>query len=811
MIFKIRLTSIFLLQWIGTLAFAQETTVQGRVISQEGIPLAGAQVYLKGSSIGKACDDAGWFSLKAAKQRDTLVVSFIGHQTSFIPLSDQKVPLKIILKSKDLQLDEVIVSERDVSQAAVSRLKDIEEMAVYAGKKNELIRVSDLTANLATNNARQIFSSVPGLNIWESDRAGLQLGIGGRGLNPNRTSNFNTRQNGYDISADALGYPESYYTPPPEAVDRVELVRGAASLQYGTQFGGMINFKLKEGNPDKKISVESKQTAGSWGLFSSFNSLGGTLGQWNYYTFFQHKQGFGGRPNARFDANIVYLGSKYTVEENLEVAIQYTYMNYLAQQSGGLTDRQFEANPFHSFRERNWFSVDWNLFNLSLDYKFSSRIQIRNSTFGLFAYRKSVGVLTSPTKEDFQPYGPRDYLYGRFANLGNETRGIFKYGDEDTFRGVFLLGMRLYSGNTHKKQGFASEGMGADFSFLSDRRLRSDYKFPSQNIALFGEHVFFLGRGWSITPGIRWEYIETAGQGEYDASTVHPSSGEVLEARLNSESLYRSRSVFLYGLGVSYKSPWDIELYTNFSRNYKAINFNDLRVLNPSAKVDEHIQDESGYNFDMGFRGAPSDVINYDVSFFFLQYGQRIGSIHKQVEDQFLGARLVRFRTNVADASILGMESFAEIGLLSLLGLEQFGVGLRLFSNIAWISGSYGVSKQNGISGNKVELVPDLNIKAGVKVSYEAFKLNYQFSYVGDQYTEASNTAFSSSGSDGLIPAYFVMDLSMTYKWRSFSLDMGINNLSDEVYFTRRAVGYPGPGIIPSDQRNYYCTFSLQI
>ena len=82
----------------------------------------------------------------------------------------------------------------------------------------------------------------------------FQLGIGGRGLSPNRNSNFNTRQNGYDISADALGYPESYYTPPAESIERIEVVRGAASLQFGTQFGGMLNFRFKKGPQDKNLN-----------------------------------------------------------------------------------------------------------------------------------------------------------------------------------------------------------------------------------------------------------------------------------------------------------------------------------------------------------------------------------------------------------------------------------------------------------------------------------------------------------------------------------------------------------------------------
>jgi Fe(3+) dicitrate transport protein len=76
------------------------------------------------------------------------------------------------------------------------------------------------------------------------------LHYGGRGLDPNRTSNFNTRQNGYDISADVLGYPESYYATP-EALEEIQVIRGAASLQYGTQFGGLVNFKIK--SPTKNL------------------------------------------------------------------------------------------------------------------------------------------------------------------------------------------------------------------------------------------------------------------------------------------------------------------------------------------------------------------------------------------------------------------------------------------------------------------------------------------------------------------------------------------------------------------------------
>ncbi len=130
-----------------------------------------------------------------------------------------------------------------------------------------------MAVNQASNNGRQLFAKVPGVNVQETDAGGLQMGVGARGLDPKRTTNFNTRQDGYDIAADALGYPESYYTPPIEAVEQIELVRGAASLQYGTQFGGLLNFKMKRGEEGTPLELVSRQTVGSYDFFNSFNSL----------------------------------------------------------------------------------------------------------------------------------------------------------------------------------------------------------------------------------------------------------------------------------------------------------------------------------------------------------------------------------------------------------------------------------------------------------------------------------------------------------------------------------------------------------
>ena len=154
-------------------------------------------------------------------------------------------------------------------------------------------------------------------------------------MSPRRTSNFNTRQNGYDISADALGYPESYYTPPSEAIQKIEIVRGAASLQYGTQFGGLLNFRLKNGTK-KPLEIIARHTLGSFNLQNSFVSVGGSKGKWNYYSFYQKKSRNGWRPNSNSEAQTAFSSVQYMVNDRLGFGLEITHMDYLHSNLEGL-------------------------------------------------------------------------------------------------------------------------------------------------------------------------------------------------------------------------------------------------------------------------------------------------------------------------------------------------------------------------------------------------------------------------------------------------------------------------------------------
>ena len=709
------------------------------------------------------------------------------------------------------ELDEVTISDERQQTFGLTKLNSVEGTAIYEAKKSEVVVLKDITANLATNNSRQIYSRVAGLNIWESDGAGIQLGIGGRGLSPNRNSNFNTRQNGYDISADALGYPESYYTPPTQAIDRIEIVRGAASLQYGTQFGGMLNFKFKEGPDDLPFSFSTRQSIGSFGLFNSFNSVGGTTGKVNYYGFYHYKRSDGWRPNSELDQHTAYASARIQVNDRFSIKPEFTFMTYLAQQPGGLTDRQFEENPRQSNRERNWFQVNWNLMALTMDYQISSTTKINSRFFGLVAGRDAVGNLSRIDRPDFGQ--ERDLLKDDYQNWGNETRLMHHYYTGNNLS-VVLAGIRYYDGFTHRRQGLGTDGSDADFDYLNPDDLEgSDFDLPSKNVSLFAENIFNLSERFSLTPGVRFEYIKTESEGYYK-NRVEDLAGNILLDERIDEYREDERSFLFFGLGASYKQSESLELYANFSQNYRAVNFNDIRVNVGSLEVDPNISDERGYNIEIGARGQVDRRISFDITAFHLSYQDRIGTVLRTEPNPVfnnLVDRTFRYRTNVADARIYGIESFAELDLYKLLIDQSSKVKLALFSNLALINAEYTDSDENGIEGNDVELVPELNFKTGLTFSKGNFQVIYQFMHVSEQFSDATNAISTPTAIEGIIPSYQVMDISLGYQYKKYSLETGINNLLDQEYFTRRATGYPGPGIIPSDGRSFYVTIGFDL
>ncbi len=784
-------------------------SISGTVTNQKtGLPIKECRILLKDGVFTTLTDSKGAFVFgnlkKGTYKLRTLLPEFVTYSDEY-EIVDQNLKVTISLDTSINILQEVIINQKK-SDFGFTRMRAVENMGIYEGKKTEVILPDQLVANLAANNARQVFSRVAGLNIWENDGAGLQLSIGGRGLDPNRTSNFNVRQNGYDISADALGYPESYYTPPIEAVGKIQIVRGAASLQYGTQFGGLVNFEMKKPFQDKKIELVGRQSVGSFGFYNTFTSVSGTLKKLSYYTFFQYKKSEGWRPNSSLNNVNYYADIDYKFTENTSIGLDFTHSDYLAQQSGGLTDAMFEADPRQSNRERNWFKVNWNLWAVHFDHKFNQLNEFNLRVFGLSAYRYSVGFRPNRVAS-VDDNSARDLIKGDFQNWGAEARYLKRYFLGDKLF-VFLLGARYYDGFNHSVQGLGSTGKDADFKFTNfNEGIANDYRFPNNNTSLFIENIFYLSDKFSITPGLRYEYIHTKAEGFY-GSIQFDLAGNIISASRASEVRNNGRDFVLGGVGLSYKPTAHLEIYNNLSQNYRSITFSDMRTANPSAVIDPNLQDEKGYSLDLGLRTYETSFYNFDVSAFYLNYNNRIGEV------QFADAsnRVLRRRGNIGQAAIMGLESYGEIDFLKITNPQNENLSAVIFGNAAFIHSNYKKSEIAGIVGKKVEFVPTVNLKSGLRLGYKKLKGSFQYTYLSEQFTEATNARDGGvSAVVGIIPSYYIMDFSISYEIKKIKLEGNINNLTNNFYFTRRATGYPGPGILPSDGRSFFLSLQVKI
>lgn len=803
----------------SSLIFGQ-MNFNGVVTDQNGMPIQDAEVYVRQNQTLSVTNENGEFIIENIAQGTYDVVVFAFEYrvlertlnlTSSSTIRFQLQPLAA------QQLSEVVITQEREKVFALQKLKTVEGTAIYAGKKSEVVLVENLTGNLAVNNARQVYNQVVGLNIYDNGDGGLQLNIGGRGLDPNRTANFNVRQNGYDISADALGYPESYYTPAVEALQQIQVVRGAASLQYGPQFGGLINFKLKKPNPNKKLELVSRQTMGSFGLFTSFNSLSGTMGDFSYYTYFNYKQGDGFRPNSNFNSRNYFGHFGYELSDKTKITGELTFFDYLTKQAGGLTDVQFNEAPNFSNRARNWFDVDWFLYALRVEHNFSANTDLSVQFFGLDATRSAVGYRENRVFAEDDLSQPRELLVDNFTNWGFEARLLNRYRLFNK-KNILLVGTKYYDADNDQRQGPGSLDDTPDFNFRLDQfpnyQRQAQFAFPNKNVALFAENVFYLNDRISLTPGVRWEYIKTVSEG-FVTNIQTDLAGNVLLNEDVPDNRTLERNFFLFGAGLSYKVNDAIEIYGNFSENYRSVTFNDLRIITPSFVIDPNIADESGYTMDLGLRGRWGNKLAYDISAFGLSYQDRIGQFPQANENN----QVERFRTNVGDAFIYGLEIFTDWNLINTLFAQDKGLKANFFINLALTQSEYTETNfpQITIKGKKVEFIPEVNLKTGFNFGWKNLLGSLQYTYFSKQFTDATNAeAFllesdPRSGIIGPIPAYDIMDLSLSYSWKVLKLEAGINNLLDNSYFTRRATGYPGPGIIPAEPRTFYTTLQVKL
>ena len=692
------------------------------------------------------------------------------------------------------------VTVKGARSIVVTSLPNVHGTYLMGGKRSEVIRLSDIDANVAEKTPRLVFARIPGVFVYDMDGTGNQVNISTRGLDPHRSWENNIRQNGVITNSDMYGYPASHYSPPMESIDRVELVRGTASLQYGAQFGGMLNYVTKGADTTRRFGFETINSVGTYGLLSSYNAIGGRVGKWTYYAYYYRRHSTGYRENSQSEAEAQFGRIQYQATKRLGLTAELGRSTYTYHIPGPLTDDMFAQNPRQSTRSRNYFNPDIYIPSLKLDWQLSDRTRLLWTTSAVLGTRNSVLFDRLATVPDTisrvtRQYAARQVDIDNFNSYTSELRLLqhYKIAGIDATAAV---GIQLISTDLHRRQlGVGTTGTDFDLSLTSP--FRRDMHFRSNNVAVFAESQFSLTDRLTVSPGIRIENGKTEFRGTIDYYDP---------VNLPTDINHRFA---LLGVNAQYRINSAVKLYGGWSQSYRPVIFKDIIPTSVYERIDKNLNDAYGYNAEVGIDGHWQGL-HLNITFFDLVYRNRLGTLLLANPD---GTNYI-FRTNIGDSRSTGVEALIETQLLRTDKILLSGFTSTAFNNARYTAGRVSAGTENRtVTGNQVESAPRWTSRNGLTARYGTASLTLQYSYVAQTFSDALNTPTpSANGAVGPVPAYSLWDLNGSWRIkRGLTLRGSVNNLLNTQYFTKRPTFYPGPGIWPSDGRSAVLTVGITL
>jgi len=677
----------------------------------------------------------------------------------------------------------VVTAEAEASETVQAPfLPPVLGTQVYSGKKTSVLDLDELP-KISNNNYRQALAKTPGLLLSEETSPLVSLGY--RGLDPHRAQFTQVLKDGIPIHADQFGYPEAYYTPPLDTVDRVEFIRGGGSLMYGPQPGGALNYVTHRPRLDREFSLRSQHLFGSDSLYSTFNSVDGTVGRLGYYAYFNHRQGDNFRTaNSDFD---LFAGSvKLVLDATSDSRWVFTYDGYQEEhgEPGGLTfatggnavnyaaDRDAVTRPFDRFElDRHYASLAWER-----DFSENSALTVTGwgGYYSRFSKRQTGGGFgTRPTGAGNNLETQEFYTQGLEARLRHD----WSWGGNVN---TLATGVQFYHTDSPRLDENGATPT-ADSGTVARDTDRSVFYAP-----VFVENRFVWG-DFSLTPGLR---LENVWQGvEENVNTAKTGAGTPLG------DVSEHDFVPLFGVGLEYQLPREVTAYGNFSQAYRPKIFTEAVPTAGGAVANADLDPGQSWQTDLGLRGRPAPWLFWDAGLFWMNFDDQIGNVGNTVQN--VGRTVHRGAEFAVDVELLGLLD-AVGGRESAVRDHQFS----LYANAMLLDAEIRESATAALVGNTPQYAPDYLVRAGAIYRWqERLKVAFLGTFVDDHSANNNNAA------NFQVPAYTVWDLTLECKvYRDqVSVLAGINNLFDEDYYAR----IRADGIDPAYGRNYYAGLSF--
>ena len=824
--------------------------IEGRVVAAaDGRPLSSVTVGVVSSDepLGTTTGPSGRFALENLPTgRATLKIRHVGYTTQQRTVRvrpDRTTRLSVELESATVELSGLeITGTNAAARAALPGAAS----TVDAAELQETNPVG----------MQETLASVPGVFIRSDDGMGqTRMSVSIRGLQSRRTQRVLVMEDGIPIQPAPYVFSPLYYNPPPERIEKVEVIKGSAAIRHGPQtMAGVINYvtsRPKRRSPGGKLRV----TGGTHRYTSLFGEIGG-FGTDDIRPQVQllAKRGDGFRDNNDFLQLNGTAKLQYDIGDDrslyLKSNVDYERMNATYT---GLTPHTFDANPDFNPKDEDFYRIFRASFDAIYNQRYGDGLQGTTKLYGnvfdrpwwretdVFAeaddYAQNgadADPVPATTPSPLVRVGVTDV-----TNPGpNEAEG---FGNERTF---YVTGVEHSFNIDHRLFGRSASletGVRLHYErFEDNRKITKDISsrdgfFFCDEVSGTGIDKTYLSCGTPPGPGDdpvtivgRSRVYETRALAlhaleEIQLGPLRLSPGVRLEvfrqsstARLNgNRTVEQTQVVPLPGLGFNLDlGQYDLgprvgrgqfNLFGGVHRGYtspSSATFLTLGVNNPSRPAPEFdLQAEKSWNSELGLRGRSGSGRFQFTGFY------------TYVED-LVGGK-TRFTKNLGVVQSYGLESQATIKgrvlspLLPTLNATYTLMQTEVVEGI--VPSAIGTGTAD-ISGNELIAAPNHTATVGLSKTFADLGLTLRSSlrYRGAFYTDLENLEFTTNrGDTGPVSSHTVLDAGATYRYANdLRFNLSVTNLTDHVYVGSRLHSNPrdtkasgSTGILPGPRR----------
>jgi Fe(3+) dicitrate transport protein len=631
-------------------------------------------------------------------------------------------------------------------------LPEVDGATITVTKKTSVVKL-DNQPSVIDNNQREIFDRLPGVVLAEQQNP-TELNLSYRGLgNPQESEYVLVMQDGIPLELDWIGYPTLYYLPIPQTLSSVQMIRGGSGLLYGPEPQPVINFISRSALPDRPWGGTTEQVGGSDNLFSSFNTISGTLGAWDYLADYSHRQSTGQRMNGDYDVNAgnLTLGYHFDAHQKLSLAIHaYSVDSGLA---GLMSGAQFHANPDQTTSPDDRLWTDRDSVVLAYENHFDDHDFFTQKLWNGY----SDLITRSDTYNAALVPGSSTLAGQRFHYTGLDGRFLHTWG-----RGNALtVGYTAYTSHSPYDEFTASNPL-VDRDDESGKPLYADDRKTHYG-AIFAENVFRLPY-FHVVTSARFDHEELV---SHETVAPHP---------LLVDETYR-KNVPLFGIGIGNDFGRGNETYLNVSQGFRPLRYLDIASPFSNFAPGNNPDPTKYVTYELGVHGWPSVGLYYDVSLFQV-------NVHDRIESQQL-TQTETIDVNTGNTRSRGAELEGSYDVLRFWSETSPTQHIELFANASLLNARFTSSELLNQTGKTPAYAPDYVLKAGVTVRQDLrYKVSLVVDSVASQFFQDSNLAIAST--PARIPTYTLADLSGEYTLAGhLRLLGGISNLTDRRYYSR--------------------------